>query len=71
MRLHLVWENKHEHRLYFHAGLMRVTLWATAQTNRGRFASQEKKGYTQSFSVWASARQLEKSETNPFRQEIA
>lgn len=49
---------------------MRVTLWATAQTNRGRFAFPGK-GYMQSFSVWASARQQEKSETNPFRQEIA
>lgn len=47
---------------------MRVTLWATAQTNRGGFAFP---GHMQSFSVWASARQQERSETNPFRQEIA
>lgn len=68
MRLHLVCENNRKSRLYFHTCLMRVTLWATAQTNRGGFAFP---GHMQSFSVWTSARQQERSETNPFRQEIA
>lgn len=70
MRLHLVWENKRKCRLYFHTCLMCVTLQATAQTYRGRFAFPGQ-GYMQSFSVWTSARQQEKSETNPFRQETA